>query len=161
MRKAILSKADKNLVAAICQTIHNMLEWNLSINNNDFKNLKKYRKTFRKLIEKSKLKNKKEILIQKGGFLQFLIYLLATIENNHSKKNPKFAIGVKKELKLESDPKSERKFERKSARKSVSKLELKTEPKFETKTEKNTELNAESTNESKYKTKNERKKNEK
>jgi hypothetical protein len=80
--------------------------------------------------------------------------VVATIENNHSKKNPKFAIGVKKELKLESDPKSERKFERKSARKSVSKLELKTEPKFETKTE----LNTESTNESKYKTKNERKK---
>ena len=84
--------------------------------------------------------------------------VVATIENNHSKKNPKFAIGVKKELKLESDPKSERKFERKSARKSVSKLELKTEPKFETKTENNTELNTESTNESKYKTKNERKK---
>lgn len=80
--------------------------------------------------------------------------VVATIENNHSKKNPKFAIGVKKELKLESDPKSERKFERKSARKSVSKLELKTEPKFETKTENNTEF----TNESKYKTKNERKK---
>jgi hypothetical protein len=76
--------------------------------------------------------------------------VVATIENNHSKKNPKFAIGVKKELKLESDPKSERK--------SVSKLELKTEPKFETKTENNTELNTESTNESKYKTKNERKK---
>jgi hypothetical protein len=73
MRKAILSKDDKNLVAAICQTIHNMLEGNLSINNNDFKNLKKYKKTFRKLIEKSKLRNKKEILIQKGGFLQFLI----------------------------------------------------------------------------------------
>jgi len=36
--------------------------------------------------------------------------VVATIENNHSKKNPKFAIGVKKELKLESDPKSERKF---------------------------------------------------
>jgi len=49
MRKAILSKADKNLVAAICQTIHNMLEGNLSINNNDFKNIKKYKKTFRKL----------------------------------------------------------------------------------------------------------------
>ena len=80
--------------------------------------------------------------------------VVATIENNHSKKNPKFAIGVKKELKLESDPKSERKFERNSARKSVSKLELKTEPKFETKTENNTEF----TNESKYKTKNERKK---
>jgi hypothetical protein len=80
--------------------------------------------------------------------------VVATIENNHSKKNPKFAIGVKKELKLESDPKSERKFERKSARKSVSKLELKTEPKFETKTENNSEF----TNESKYKTKNERKK---
>ena len=80
--------------------------------------------------------------------------VVATIENNHSKKNPKFAVGVKKELKLESDPKSERKFERNSARKSVSKLELKTEPKFETKTENNTEF----TNESKYKTKNERKK---
>jgi len=77
--------------------------------------------------------------------------VVATIENNHSKKNPKFAIGVKKELKLESDPKSERKFERKSARKSVSKLELKTEPKFETKTENNTEFTNESKNERKKK----------
>ena len=46
MRKAILSKADKNLVAAICQTIHSMLEGNLSINNNDFKNLKNIKKRF-------------------------------------------------------------------------------------------------------------------
>jgi hypothetical protein len=35
--------------------------------------LKRFRKVLHKLLEKSSLKIKKKILIQQGGFLQFLI----------------------------------------------------------------------------------------
>jgi hypothetical protein len=116
--------------------------------------LRKYNQILSIFINKKADTEAKVEYFPKEEIASIVKEVVATIENNHSKKNPKFAIGVKKELKLESDPKSERKFERNSARKSVSKLELKTEPKFETKTENNTEF----TNESKYKTKNERKK---
>ena len=72
-RKAILLNADKKLVEAICQTIHNVLVGNINITASDRERLKKFRKTLHQLLEKSSLKTKKKILVQRGGFLQFLI----------------------------------------------------------------------------------------
>ena len=72
-RKAILISADKKLVEAICQSIHNVLVGNINISALDREKLKKFRKTLHQLLEKSSLKTKKKILIQRGGFLQFLI----------------------------------------------------------------------------------------
>ena len=40
MRKAILHKADKKLIQAICESILNMLSGNLHINTTDFEKLK-------------------------------------------------------------------------------------------------------------------------
>lgn len=78
MRKAILHKADKKLIQAICESILNMLSGNLHINTTDFEKLKKYKHIFRKLIKKSNLRNKKKILIQHGGFLKYLIPAVIT-----------------------------------------------------------------------------------
>jgi hypothetical protein len=72
-RKVIISKADSNLVKAICQGIHNVLKGNISISNYERERLKKFRKVLHKLLKKSTLQSKKKILIQQGGFLQFLI----------------------------------------------------------------------------------------
>ena len=78
MRKVILKKANKKLVLAICESVFNMLQGNLDINKSDLENLAKYKIIFRKLIKKSNLKTKKKILVQHGGFLQFLIPAVIT-----------------------------------------------------------------------------------
>ena len=50
----------------------------LNINNSDFQKLKKYKTCLRKLVKKSNLASKKKILVQNGGFLQFLIPAVIT-----------------------------------------------------------------------------------
>lgn len=77
-RNAILKKADKSLIQAICEIVHNVLKGNINISTQDRENLKKYRKTLHRLLEKSNLKSKKKIIIQRGGFLQFLIPAIVT-----------------------------------------------------------------------------------
>ena len=77
-RKAILLNADKKLIEAICQSIHNVLVGNINITLSERNRLKKFRKTLHKLLEKSSLATKKNILIQRGGFLQFLIPAVVT-----------------------------------------------------------------------------------
>lgn len=72
-RKLILAKADRNLVQAICESIHNVLVGNIPVSDSDKQNLKRFRKTLHALLKKSSLASKKKILIQKGGFLEFLI----------------------------------------------------------------------------------------
>ena len=73
LRKAILNNADKELVDAICQCVFNILQGNVKLNTKETHKLKSYRTALRKLVDKSSLKTKKKILVQKGGFLQFLI----------------------------------------------------------------------------------------
>jgi hypothetical protein len=66
-------------VLAICESVFKMLQGNLDINlKSDLENLAKYKIIFRKLIKKSNLKTKKKILVQHGGFLQFLIPAVIT-----------------------------------------------------------------------------------
>jgi hypothetical protein len=77
-RKAILIHADKKLVQAICESIQNVLNGNVVINHNEKEKLKKFRSTLHKLIQKSSLKTKKKILIQRGGFLEYLIPAVIT-----------------------------------------------------------------------------------
>ena len=73
IRKAILTNADKELVEVICQCVFNMLSGNIQLNEQEKKNLSKYKNTLRAIVARSSLKEKKKILVQKGGFLQFLI----------------------------------------------------------------------------------------
>ena len=73
IRRAILANADKELVDSICQCVFNMLSGNIDLNENEKRNLVKYKKTLRTIVGRSTLKEKKKILVQQGGFLQFLI----------------------------------------------------------------------------------------
>jgi hypothetical protein len=50
-----------------------MLNGNIALTPTQKTALIKYRHTMRKLVEKSSLKQKKKILVQHGGFLEFLI----------------------------------------------------------------------------------------
>ena len=73
IRKAILDNADKDLIDAICQCFFNLLRGNIKLSQLQKEKLSKYRHTLRRLVNKSSLKQKKKILIQNGGFLEFLI----------------------------------------------------------------------------------------
>jgi hypothetical protein len=66
-RKTILAHADKNLVTAICQCIDNVLKGVIKIPDADKTRLKKFRMVLYELLEKSSLKQKKKILVQKGN----------------------------------------------------------------------------------------------
>ncbi len=78
LRKSILSHADKNLITAICECSDNLLRGNIKISQKVKEQLKKYRHVLRELVEKSSVKKKRQILVQKGGFLEFLIPAVAS-----------------------------------------------------------------------------------
>ena len=78
MRTAILRVANKKLIGAICESILNFLKRNLDINDDDIANLKSYKFKLRKIINENNLKTRRQIIIQNGGFLQFLIPAVVT-----------------------------------------------------------------------------------
>lgn len=73
MRTNIIKSGSKDLIASICECIDNVLSNNAKLTPQDRQILYKYKSPLRKIIKKSSLEKKKKILIQKGGFLQFLI----------------------------------------------------------------------------------------
>ncbi len=73
IRKLILKNADKNFIKAICECIYNFINGNVVANDATVNKLKKHKKTIRKILTSKGVKNKKEILIQNGGFLPLLI----------------------------------------------------------------------------------------
>ena len=75
-KKAIINSADKSLIRAICELSLNLLAGNIKLDKHTFEELKKYKHVLRRLVSKQKTKalaTKKKIIIQNGGFLQFLI----------------------------------------------------------------------------------------
>ena len=78
LRKVIIQNSSKNQIEAICSCIFNTLAGNINLTEEDKKHLSKYKKILRKLSNKSSLKEKKKILVQKGGFLQFLLPAVIT-----------------------------------------------------------------------------------
>jgi hypothetical protein len=73
LREAIVENADRDLIECICMCAFNILEGNINLTEQEKSNLKKYKHAIRKLTMRSNLKKKKKILLQSGGFLQFLI----------------------------------------------------------------------------------------
>jgi hypothetical protein len=65
-RTAILKNADHDLVLVLCGIIQDILTGKVKISESDKTKLKKFRSTLHALVQKSSLKTKKEILIQKG-----------------------------------------------------------------------------------------------
>ena len=68
-RKVILNKADRKLILAVCEVIHNTLEGNVPINSELKELLSKKRNLLRKLVQKNNIAFKKKLLIQQGGFI--------------------------------------------------------------------------------------------
>ena len=66
-KKAIIEKADKKLILAICDIIYNILNGNVNIDSETKNQLQKHKIFLRPLIEKASVKKKRKILQQKGG----------------------------------------------------------------------------------------------
>lgn len=73
VRKNLLEKASKESIASVCEIIDNLLHNNIPIPAELKEKLRKHKSVLRRLIKKSKLTEKKRILIQQGGFLQYII----------------------------------------------------------------------------------------
>ncbi|CAF1104641.1 unnamed protein product [Brachionus calyciflorus] len=91
MRNSILNGANKDLIHSLCECIYNILRGNVELTESDKTQLIKCKNSLRKFLTKNSIKEKKKILIQKGGFLQILLPAvisgLARICQVQSKKN--------------------------------------------------------------------------
>lgn len=77
-RKKILNNCDSNLIKAITECVFNVLRKNVQLTQKRIDKLKKYKGTLRKLANSKKnIKEKKKIIVQKGG--NFLPLLLSPI----------------------------------------------------------------------------------
>lgn len=94
-KKNIIKSCDNKLIHAICESCQNILKGNLPVSSENKIKLKKYKSNIRKLASKSSLEHKKQILGQKGGFLNILIPAIVSgissiigsyLENNSTSK---------------------------------------------------------------------------
>ena len=82
MRNALIKSADRDLICSICECIQNVINGNVKIDDKIKKKLFHEKEHLRRLQKKSSLKNKKKILIQKGGsFLPMLLPIVLSILN--------------------------------------------------------------------------------
>ena len=73
VRNSVINSANKDFINTICELADNLLQDRIPLSEEDYKNLYKYRSVLRKLVEKSDIAYKKRLIVQKGGFLEFLI----------------------------------------------------------------------------------------
>ena len=79
LRSALILNCNRDQLFSICECVLNICNGNIKLDKSDYKNLKKYNKVFKKVIDKNiDFKAKKKYLVQKGGFLQFLIPAVIT-----------------------------------------------------------------------------------
>lgn len=72
-RKILTKYLDEQEINAICECILNVLYGNIKISASNKKKLAKYKKIFKKLLKSNKKGEKKQIIVQHGGFLNILI----------------------------------------------------------------------------------------
>ena len=72
-REGVLHNCQKSVIEAICDSIFNILNGNIEIDENIKRKLYLAKATLRKLIQVSSIDTKKKIIAQRGGFLQLLI----------------------------------------------------------------------------------------
>jgi len=74
LRKSILENAETDLIRCICECCHNILKGNVELTTDEKRVLCHHKKTIRDLSSKKiSLKRKRDILVQKGGFLPALL----------------------------------------------------------------------------------------
>lgn len=77
LRKAILKNSDKELIETVCEICHNILKGNVPITTKCRSKLKKYKRDIRSLASPNiKLASKRNIVVQKGGFLPIILEAL-------------------------------------------------------------------------------------
>lgn len=73
-RVAILQNADKELILCLCECALNILNGNVPLKQHDFDKLRKHQTQLRNLaVPKASLKDRRDILMQQGGFLPALL----------------------------------------------------------------------------------------
>ena len=78
LQKSLIQNASKEQIYSLCEIILNILNGNIKLSDEEFKKLDKKKKLLRYLVHNKTSIKKKKYLIQKGGFLQFLIPSLIT-----------------------------------------------------------------------------------
>ena len=74
LRKNIILNSDKKFIKALCESILNVLNGNIPIDESQYNKLKKSKSTLRKLVsESTNIDEKKKLLGQRGGFLNIII----------------------------------------------------------------------------------------
>jgi len=77
LQKSLIENASKDQIYSICEIVLNILNGNLNLDKKEIEKLARKKKQLRLLVNKGSIKNKKH-LIQKGGFIQFLIPAIIT-----------------------------------------------------------------------------------
>lgn len=79
-RKGILENGNKDLILCLCEVIDNILRGNVNLNSKQKKDLGKYKKVLRQLIDKKLgVAKKRKLFVQKGGFLPAVLAPAITI----------------------------------------------------------------------------------
>ena len=69
----MLDEGGMELVHCICDCVHNILQCNIPVNEEEKERLKRHKECLRKLVNKTTSYKEKKQLIQEGGFLGTLI----------------------------------------------------------------------------------------
>jgi hypothetical protein len=73
-RCAFLKSADKDTIICLCDCVTNILKGNVKVKPKEKKALKRHKTALRELVQHRKgIEAKRKLLIQKGGFLPFLL----------------------------------------------------------------------------------------
>ena len=73
-RKKLIEAGNSGEIQAVTECIQNIISGNVPVNKNQLKLLKRYKYVLRNLAKKCRpIKNKKKMLLQKGGFLGALL----------------------------------------------------------------------------------------
>ena len=76
-RNHIIKASKGPFIKKICECVLNVLNGKVKVNNEQLKKLKPYRNLFRKLLKKRlPIEKKKDLIIQKGGFLSTLLPII-------------------------------------------------------------------------------------
>ena len=80
LRKSILRTAENDLITCLSECSHNVLNGNIQLTKKDKRALRKHRKVLRQLAKrKVPTAKRRNILVQKGGFLPALLAPILTV----------------------------------------------------------------------------------
>lgn len=78
LRNSIIKSGSKDLIDTICECVFNLLNGNIDLPPIEIQKFEKQKSSLRKLLKNTSLKEKKKVLVQKGGFLQILLPAIIT-----------------------------------------------------------------------------------